>query len=106
MTDGGHGGEESMDAKLDAIVLEEVADPAQLTEAQARRQRLEQNWTWFEAHATEIYTQHRGKCICISGGELFVADTAEQVLELASTAHPEDDGRFTRYIPRERAARI
>jgi hypothetical protein len=95
-----------MDAKLDSIVLEEVTDPVQLAEAQARRQRLERNWAWFEAHAAEIYTQHRGKCICISGGELFVADTAEAVLALASTAHPEDDGRFTRYIPREKAARI
>lgn len=95
-----------MDAKLASVVLEEVTDPAQLAEAQARRQRLERNWAWFEAHATEIYTQHRGKCICIAGEELFVADTAEEVLALANTAHPDDDGRFTRYIPREKAARI
>ena len=95
-----------MDVKRASIVLEEVTDPAQLIEAQARRQRLERNWTWFERHAAEIYTQHRGKCICISGEELFVADTAEDVLAQASAAHPEDDGRFTRYIPRERMARI
>src|SRR5581483_4407941 len=95
-----------MDVKLASIVLEEVTDPAQLTEARARRQRLERNWAWFEAHAAEIYTHHRGKCICISGEELFVAGTAEEVLALASAAHPEDDGRFTRYIPRERMAKI
>ncbi len=95
-----------MDVKLAPIVLEEVTDPAQLTDALARRRRLERNWAWFEAHAAEIYAHHRGKCICISGEELFVADTAEEVLAQASTAHPEDDGRFTRYIPRERMARI
>lgn len=95
-----------MDAKLASIVLEEVTDPAQLAEAQARRRRLQRNWVWFEAHASEIYAQHRGKCICISGEELFVADSAEEALALAGAAHPEDDGRFTRYIPRERTARI
>jgi hypothetical protein len=95
-----------MDAKLAAVVLEEVTDPVQLSEAQARRARLYRNWSWFEAHATEIYTRHRGKCICISGEELFVADTAGEVLAQAEAAHPEDDGRFTRYIPRERMARI
>lgn len=93
-----------MDAQLASVVLEEVTDPEQLAEAQARRRRLERNWAWFEAHAAEIYTQHRGKCICISGGELFVADTAEEALALARAAYPEDDGRFTRYIPQERAA--
>lgn len=95
-----------MDAKLATIVFEEVTDPVQLARAQARRAHFDRNWAWFEAHAAGIYAQHRGKCICVSGEELFVADTAEEVLALANAAHPEDDGRFTRYIPRERTARI
>jgi hypothetical protein len=95
-----------MDAKLASVVLEEVTDPVQLAEAQARRARFDRNWAWFEAHAAEIYTQHRGKCVCIAGEELFVADTADEALAQARAAHPEDDGRFTRYIPRERMARI
>lgn len=44
--------------------------------------------------------------ICIAGQELFAADTAEEALALARTAHPEDDGRILRYIPRERVPRI
>jgi hypothetical protein len=37
---------------------------------------------------------------------VFVADTPEEVLELATQAHPDDDGRFLRYIPREKLDRI
>ena len=95
-----------MDAKLEAIAFEEVTDPVQLATVHARRARFDRNWAWFEGHAADIYAQHRGKCICIAGEELFVADTAEEVLALASTAHPDDEGRFTRYIPRERTPRI
>jgi hypothetical protein len=95
-----------MSAKFASIVLEEVTDPVQLAQARVRQERFDRNWAWFEAHAAEIYSQHRGKCLCIAGEELFVADTAEEALALARAAHPEDDGRFTRYIPRERMARI
>jgi hypothetical protein len=95
-----------MNAKIASIVLEEVTDSVQLARARVRRERFDRNWKWFEAHAAEIYSQHRGKCVCIAGEELFVADAAEDVLALASAAHPGDDGRFTRYIPRERMARI
>jgi hypothetical protein len=50
----------------------------------------------------EIYTHYRGKCICITGEEIFVADTPEEALALATAAHPDDAGRFLRYIPREK----
>jgi prepilin-type processing-associated H-X9-DG protein len=89
-----------------AVVMEEVTDPTELAEAQARRERFERNCAWFDGHATEIYRSHRGKCICIAGQELFVAETPAEVLALAQAAHPEDDGRFTRIIPKERLARI
>ena len=42
----------------------------------------------------------------IAGEELFAADTLEDTWALAATAHPEDDGSFIRYIPRETVARI
>src|SRR5215468_4462995 len=95
-----------MTLKQPPIIMEEVTDPVELQKAREQDERFERNWSWFEAHAAEIYSQHRGKCICIAGEELFIADKAEDVLALASAAHPEDDGRFTRYIPRERMARI
>jgi hypothetical protein len=95
-----------MTVKQTPIVMEEVTDPAELQKAQAQDERFARNWAWFEAHAAEIYAAHRGKCICIAGEELFVADTPEEVLSMAIAAHPEDDGRFTRLIPRERLARV
>jgi hypothetical protein len=85
--------------------MEEVTDPVQIAEAKARHERFGRNWAWLQAHTEEAYT-HLGKCICIAGEELFVADTAAEVLTLAKAAHSEDDGRFTLYVPRERMARI
>ena len=89
-----------------SVVMEEVKDPVALARAWAQDERFQRNWVWFEAHTSEVYAAHRGKCICVCGEELFVADTASEVLALAMAAHPEDDGRFTLYIPRERMARI
>jgi hypothetical protein len=83
-----------------------ITDPVELARARAQDERFARNWAWFEAHAQEIYANYRGKCLCIAGEELFAADTPEEALARAIPAHPEDDGRFTRYIPKERAARI
>jgi hypothetical protein len=88
------------------IVIEEVTDATELAKAQKQDERFARNWAWFEAHAAAIYTTYRGKCICIAGEELFVADTPGEVLAKATTAHPEDDGRFTRIIPKEKVARV
>ena len=88
------------------LVMEEVTDAEELAKARVQDERFARNWAWFDAHAGEIYARHRGKCLCIAGQELFVADTPEEVLALATAAHPDDDGRFTRYIPKERTYRI
>jgi hypothetical protein len=88
------------------IVMEELTDPVELAKARAQDERFARNWAWFESHASEIYASHRGKCVCIAGEEIFVADTAEEVLASAMAAHPEDDGRFTRIIPREKVTRV
>jgi hypothetical protein len=88
------------------VVMEEVTDPAELARSRERNERFRRNLAWFEAHALEIGRAHRGKCICIAGEELFVADSPEAALALANAAHPEDDGRFLHYIPRERMTRI
>jgi len=43
----------------------------------------------------------------VAGEELFIADTPEEVLAQARTAHPEEAGSILiRYIPREKVARI
>lgn len=92
--------------QIPAVVMEEVTDPEELAKARAQRERFDRNSAWLQAHAAEVYTHYRGKCICIAGEELFVADTPEEALALATAAHPEDDGSFLRYIPREKLARI
>ena len=66
--------------KQPAIEIEEVTDPAELAKARAQDERFERNWAWLDAHAAEIYAQHRGKCVCVAGQELFVADTPEGIL--------------------------
>jgi hypothetical protein len=89
------------------ITMEEVTDPKELAQARARDARFARNSAWLQAHVTEIYTQYRGKCICVAGEELFVADTPAEVLTQARAAHPAEDGSILiRYIPRQKVARI
>ena len=88
------------------IVMEEVTDPDELAKARARRERFDRNFDWFQAHATEIFTRYRGKCIVIAGEELFAADTPEEAWSLAEAMHPEDEGSFIHYIPKDKASRI
>ena|SRR6266700_3950849 len=95
-----------MICKPSPIIMEEVTDPSELEKARAQDARFVRNWAWFEAHAAEIYAAHRGKCVCIAGERLFVADTPEEALAMAIAAHPDDDGRFTRLIPQERLNRV
>ncbi len=95
-----------MTDKESAIVMEEVTDPAELSEARAQRGQFDRNSAWLQAHASEVYAKHHGKCICVPGEELFVADTAKEALAKASDAHPADKGRFVLYIPKDRVPRI
>src|ERR671923_95181 len=88
------------------LVMEEITESHELAKARAQRERVDRNISWLQAHVMEVYRNYRGKCICVAGEELFVADTPEQALALARAAHPEDDGSFLRYIPREKIDRI
>jgi len=89
-----------------SVVMEEVTDPVELAKARAQRERFDRNAAWLQEHVPEIYSRYRGKCICIAGEELFVADTPQAALALGTAAHPDDDGSFVRYIPREKLARV
>jgi hypothetical protein len=88
------------------LVVEAITDPEELAKARLQRKRFDRNSAWLQAHAREVYTRYRGKCVCVAGEELFVADTPEEALALAAAAHPEDNGSFLRYIPREKLDRI
>ncbi|GMU21078.1 MAG: hypothetical protein AMXMBFR13_11720 [Phycisphaerae bacterium] len=89
-----------------AIEVVEVTDPNEIAKARKRREQFDRNSAWLEAHAREVYSGHRGKCICIAGQELFVSDTVEEAVAQATAAHPDDEGWFTHYIPEVKAARI
>ena len=67
-----------MTIKQPQMIMEEVSDPVALEQARAQDARFARNRDWFEAHAAEIYAAHRGKCICVAGEALFVADTPEE----------------------------
>jgi hypothetical protein len=88
--------------------MEEVTDPVELAKARAQREKFDRNSAWLQAHAHEIFSNpaHRGKFLVISGEELFVADTVEQAIDLADNAHPQDDGSFIHYLPKENVPRI
>lgn len=92
--------------KPSTVTVHEVTDPQELAAAQARRARFDRNEAWLQAHVAEIYARHRGKYICIAGEELFVADASGAAYALGKAAHPEDDGRFVRYIPKEKLPRV
>jgi hypothetical protein len=89
-----------------AITMEFVTELAELAQARAQRKQFDRNAAWLQAHASEIYSRHRGKCICIAGEELFVADTAKEAVRLATAAHPQDRGRFVHYIPLKKVPRV
>jgi hypothetical protein len=94
-----------MNTDTPKITITEEKDPVEIARARASAARFEKNWAWLEANAKEVYS-HRGKVICVAGQELFVGDSAAEVLARARTAHPDDDGLFTRYIPESKAPRI
>src|SRR5260370_38010464 len=93
-------------AKSPPMVMVEVTDTDELAKIKAQRERVRKNADWLQAHVPQVYAQHRGKCICVAGQELFVSDTAPEVVAIARKAHPEDDGLLLRCIPRERMERI
>ena len=91
---------------LQPLTMSEVADPVELHDARARRERSERNLGWLRAHADEVYARHRGRHICIAGEELFAASSAEAALRMGRAAHPEDDGFYLRFIPYEKVPRV
>jgi hypothetical protein len=95
-----------MDTQRTPIVMEEVTDLQELLKARQQREQFDRNSAWLQAHIAEVYSKHRGKCVCVAGEELFVADTVKEAIAQATTAHPDDKGWFTRYIPKEKVIAI
>lgn len=92
--------------KSPLVEISDETDPVELAKAHRRREQFDKNSAWLQARVGEIYSQHRGKVICIAGEELFVADSAADAVVQARAAHPQDEGYFTRYIPKVKVPRI
>jgi hypothetical protein len=65
------------------------------------------NLLWFNDHVEEleVYKRYRGKYVAGASGELFVADTPEEIRRLVYEKYP-DEHPHVRYIPREKRDRI
>ena len=88
------------------IELVEVTDPEEIRQANEQRQQFDRNCEWLRTNVPAVFEKHRGRVICVSNEQLFVADTSEEVIALAKAAHPDEMGWFTRIIPREKVPRI
>ena len=88
------------------VVLEELSDADELAKAKAQDERFQRNWDWFQTHCAEIYPENAGKILCIAGQETFAGETTDEAVAKAKAAHPEDDGRFTVIVPRQKGIRI
>ena len=91
---------------LPAIEMTEVTDPIELARSQKVLEQFDRNSNWLQAHIPEVYSQHRGKSICVAAQELFVADSAKEAIAKAQAVHPEEEGVLTRYIPKEKMPRV
>lgn len=96
-----------MDYRPPIIEIIEVTDPQELAEARRRREQFDRNSEWLRHHIPEVHAPlNRGKVLCIAGQEAFFSDTVEEAVARATAAHPDDQGWFTRYIPRQKVTMI
>jgi hypothetical protein len=89
------------------IIMEVLREtPEQAAASRKQSEQYKRNSDWLDEHILEIGQKHRGKVICVAGEELFVGDDVLELIAQAEEAHPDDTGVLTRYIPKERFARI
>jgi hypothetical protein len=89
------------------VIMEFIPEtPEEAAASRKRGEQYDRNRAWLQAHILEIGEKYRGKVIGVAGEELFVGDDVLEVIAMAQAAHPDDDGLVTRYIPKERYARI
>jgi hypothetical protein len=86
------------------LIIEEGPMPQELAIAFEKARR---NRQWFSEHirALEIYDRYRGRYVAAAGGELFVADTPEEIDRMVREKYP-DEVAHVRYIPLKKLSRI
>jgi hypothetical protein len=88
------------------FVFEEVTDPVQIAEGLAVDEAYGRNEAWLQEHWAEVYPKAKGKTLVVAGQEAFIADTPEEALDRAHTAHPNDIGVVRRYVPFHSGPRV
>lgn len=85
------------------IIEEEEMTPELAHAFESARHNLE----WFDdrVREREIYKRYRGKYVGAAGGELFVADTPDEIDRLIDEKYPNEQAHV-RYIPLEQRDRI
>jgi hypothetical protein len=83
------------------VTLEVVDDPARIARIKARRERVQRNRDWLEAHLPELLPRAYGKLVAVAGQEACIVETEEEARAWARDAHPEDDELVIRVIPPE-----
>ncbi|MEK6321243.1 MAG: hypothetical protein AABN33_06115 [Acidobacteriota bacterium] len=70
-------------------------------------EKARRNRQWFNEHVREleVYDRHRGRYVAAASGELFVADTPQEIDRLVNEKYP-DEVPHVRYIPRKKLSRI
>ena len=58
-----------------AVIMEEVTNSRRACQSTGTARTVRSQLGVVSGPRSEIYSQHRGKCICIAGEELFTADT-------------------------------
>ncbi len=97
---------EAMERRHMMIMYDDGVSPEELASMHAQHERHERNLAWLLPRLPAIYAEHKGKCICVAGQELFVADAPLEVIASAKAAHPDDDGRILRYLSPDKEPRI
>ena len=91
---------------LSPVVIKETVDPDLMLQLMSQDEKFSRNLAAFQAEARELFRNHRGEVVVVAGGELRTFGTAESAWEWAHATHPEDEGVFVHYIPRERGWRV
>jgi hypothetical protein len=86
------------------LIIEESPMPPELA---VRFEKARRNLLWFNEHVREleVYERYRGCYVAAASGELFVADTSQEIDRLVHEKYP-DEVPHVRYIPRKKLSRI
>ena len=88
------------------FIIEQVHDSSEVARSRSQDERARRNHVWLQSHWVDLLPQARGRFLAVAGQEAFLGDTPDEAWALAKAAHPDDDGAFSQYVPREGGPRV